>query len=252
MPNKENEDVDLDEYMDGEYTAPVFFSDPIQGELQSKFLPYSMSSFISVSSVNCTTCGPTYYDHTKSNVADFPDQTPENLVNRTLGPRYYEEGYFGTDTVCLPRSSEADLCAENVDLFEVTVFGGYPEQIDGLFGLAPVDEKTGPSYVMQLYNAGSIPSPQATVWYNPKGIQSTLTFGGIPDGAISGVQYNSHRMTKVYDDWFQDEMWMLKLDDIAYSGYSIKGASVTHALINTKSPFIWLDKQDWDAFTDKV
>jgi len=56
--------------------------------------------------------------------------------------------------------------------------------------------------VEQLYAQGKIPSREATVWYNPTGMESTLTFGGIPDGAIQGVQYNSHKMVAVYDDWW--------------------------------------------------
>lgn len=51
----------------------------------------------------------------------------------------------------MPREVESDLCADNVQFMEVERFFGYPEQVDGLFGLAPVDSKTGPSYVMQLY-----------------------------------------------------------------------------------------------------
>jgi len=125
--NDENENINLDSELDGQYFAPVFFSDPLQGEIKSRFIPYAQSSYISVSSVNCTGCGPTYYDYTESDLSKFPDMTPENLVNRTIGALRYEEGYFGTDRVCLPRSDEADLCADDVQLFMVTDFGGYPE-----------------------------------------------------------------------------------------------------------------------------
>lgn len=90
------------------------------------------------------------------------------------------------------------------------------------------------------------------MWYNPGGIESTLTFGGIPDGAIQGVQYNSHKMVAVYDDWWKEEVWMLELDDIMYNGRSIKNSNVTHVVLNTKSPFIYLEKEDWNEFTNKV
>ena len=45
---------------------------------------------------------------------------------------------------------------------------------------------------------------------------------------------------------------MLKLDAIRYDGASIKLSNVTHAALNTNTPFIYLEKQDFDLFVAKL
>ena len=45
---------------------------------------------------------------------------------------------------------------------------------------------------------------------------------------------------------------MLKLDDIRYDGTSIKLSNVTHAALNTNTPYIYLEKQDYDVFVAKL
>ena len=45
---------------------------------------------------------------------------------------------------------------------------------------------------------------------------------------------------------------MLKLDDIRYGGSSIKVSNVTHAAINTNTPYFYLEKQDYDLFVTKL
>ena len=93
--------------------------------MQAVFIPYSLSSYLSVTTQECASCATHYYDRTKSKSAVFPDETPANLVNRTIGPVYYEEGYMGTDTVCFARSDKTDLCADDVEFMAVTVFDGW-------------------------------------------------------------------------------------------------------------------------------
>ena len=136
---------------DSHYTVPLLFGDPLQGDLAGAFIPYSMSNFTSVASKDCTSCATQYYDSSKSNSSNFPAETPSDYVTRQIGVVYQERGYIGTDKVCLPRSSISDVCADDVEFLKVTDVRSRVARIDGLFGLAPVDSKTGPSYVMQLY-----------------------------------------------------------------------------------------------------
>ena len=51
------EDIVLTTLEDQQYAAPIFFGTPLQGDIQSEFVPYMMSKHISVTSLNCTTCG---------------------------------------------------------------------------------------------------------------------------------------------------------------------------------------------------
>ena len=166
--------------------------------MSGEFIPFTMSSYLSVTTKECTNCGTQYYDRSKSEDADFPDETPENLKNRTIGTAHFEEGYLGTDKVCFPRSEDADICAYDVEFFAVTSFGGWNiTKRDGLVGLAPVDENEGPSYIENLYDQGKIESKVATLWLNEEGVQSTLTLGGIPENSIDGFKYRSHKLTLV-------------------------------------------------------
>ena len=45
---------------------------------------------------------------------------------------------------------------------------------------------------------------------------------------------------------------MLKLDDIRYDGRSIKLSTTNYAAINTNTPYIYLEKQDYDVFVSKL
>ena len=45
---------------------------------------------------------------------------------------------------------------------------------------------------------------------------------------------------------------MLNLEDIRYEGSSIKVSNVTHAALNTNTPYIYLEKQDYDLFVTKL
>ena len=45
---------------------------------------------------------------------------------------------------------------------------------------------------------------------------------------------------------------MLKLEDIIYDGSSIKVSDVTYAALNSNSPFIYLEKSDYDKFVEKL
>ena len=159
---------------------------------------------------------------------------------------------MGTDKVCFPRSDDADLCADDVEFMAVTYYKGWAEQRDGLLGLAPVDESTGPSFVQNLYDQGLIQSQVATLWLNQKDDESTLTFGGIPEDSIDGFTYRSHKLRKFYDDWWHEEVWVLDLGDIVYNGKSIKVSNVTNAVLNSNTPFIYLEKQDFDEFAKEL
>ena len=114
-----NEVIDLQTLEDAKFTMPVFFGDPQQGRMMGEFIPFTMSSLLSVTTTNCTSCGTQYYDPSKSKEASF-DVKPENFKNRTIGPHHYEEGYIGTDKVCFPRSDDVDICADDVEIFAVT------------------------------------------------------------------------------------------------------------------------------------
>ena len=45
---------------------------------------------------------------------------------------------------------------------------------------------------------------------------------------------------------------MLKLEDIRYGGSNIKLSSANYATLNTNTPYIYLEKQDYDAFVAKL
>ena len=64
---------------------PIFFGTPSRGEAQAKFIPYTMSNFLSTTSAACDGCMSHYYNKTLSSTSDFPEEIPENLANKTLG-----------------------------------------------------------------------------------------------------------------------------------------------------------------------
>ena len=80
-------------------------------------------------------------------------------------------------------------------------------------------------------------------------MDSLLTFGGIPENSMDGDWYNGHTLKHVNDTWWREPIWMLGIDDIIYNGESIKKSNVTHAALNSNSPFILLEKDDFNAFT---
>ena len=104
---------------------PIFFGTPSRGQAEPSFFPFTMSNFLSTASTACDRCTEKYYNKTLSSTSSFPEEIPENLVNRTVGPNYYEEGYMGKDRVCFPRTTEGDLCATDVELMEVIFFDGW-------------------------------------------------------------------------------------------------------------------------------
>ena len=104
------------------YYVPVLIGDPLQGNMQAKFTPFTMGDYMSVTTKDCETCDTHYYDKTLSKSANFNHLVPQT---RTVGPLYTETGLFGYDKVCFARSDDSDLCATNVFFMEVTSIFGY-------------------------------------------------------------------------------------------------------------------------------
>lgn len=69
---------------------------------------------------------------------------------------------------------------------------------------------------------------------------------------MEGNKYKSHSLNHVYDEWWRDKVWMLDLDDIIYNDNTIKKSNVTHAVLNSNSPFIYIEKDDFNEFTAQV
>ena len=62
-----HESIDLLTLEDAYFTIPILFGDPLKGNMQAEFIPYSMSSILSVAATDCSSCGTAqYYDRTKS------------------------------------------------------------------------------------------------------------------------------------------------------------------------------------------
>ena len=91
-----------------------------------------------------------------------------------------------------------------------------------MFGIAPIDENTAPSYIEKLHEQGKIDALQTTLWLNKKDKQSLITFGGIPPHSIKDYSYKTHTLRSVYDKFWQEDVWMIPLSDYSYGDKSIK------------------------------
>lgn len=116
------------------------------------------------------------------------------------------------------------------------------DNIDGTLGLGPYDDLNGPSFVKALYEDGKIDSQIVSFQLNQPSNMSYAFFGEIPRNFYTGPpSYIS--ADKRYSDW-----WTVQLNNIYYGEKSIHTSAVTHAIISTGQPFIYLSKTDFLNF----
>ena len=163
----------------------MLFGTPLQGYEGSSFIYDTGSGYLTTTTTACSYisgCSTTYYDQgLSSTAATVQPQTERTLVYGSAELR----GFDGTDIVCLSSDADQSLCATDFQFFLITYAHGLTG-VDGILGMSPSDPANGPSLMQALYDQGKIPDAVATFVINDPEQQSSVTLGGVPDGAIDG------------------------------------------------------------------
>ena len=218
------------------YTGPVLFGTPLQGTQNSRFIYDTGSGYLTTTTTECYAgCSAPYYDQASSSTASTVQ--PKTEFTLTYGSAELR-GFDGTDTVCLNSDADQSLCASDFEFYLITYAHGL-EGLDGILGMSPV---TGlePSFMKALHDQGKIDEAVATFVINDPERQSSVTLGGIPDGAIVG---NMTALDLVPDE---DTWWTLELDGLTYGGDSIKESQTRYAILDTGTSLLTISRSDYE------
>ena len=223
----------------------MLFGTPLQGYEGSSFIYDTGSGYLTTTTTACSYtsgCSTTYYDQElSSTAATVQPQTERTLVYGSAELR----GFDGTDVVCLSSDADQSLCATDFQFFLITYAHGL-NGVDGILGMSPSDPANGPSLMQALYDQGKIPDAVATFVINDPEQQSSVTLGGVPDGAIDG---KTTTLDLLQD---QDSWWTLELDDMAYGSSSIKASQTQYAILDTGTSFLTISRTDYESFSAAV
>ena len=98
------------------------------------------------------------------------------------------------DTMCLFEAYNTNACLTQFNFMYGTPSG---TGSNGIVGLAPYDNYFGPSIVQGLKNQSKIDTEEVTLWMNRDPLPSNVTFGGVPDGAITGKTVEENAVVKM-------------------------------------------------------
>ena len=108
--------IDLNNFLNLQYTGPVFLGTPLEGSANSEFMYDTGSGTLTATSENCIIgCTTHYYDPSKSSTANMTNISAElgyGSANLT--------GQYVRDRACLSDDMDLNLCVDNFTLFEIT------------------------------------------------------------------------------------------------------------------------------------
>ena len=182
-------------------TTQLYLGTPVQSSNFTAFSINTLADYIGVASTNCTVnCMNQYYNMSASVTEDFAPETITKNLTMSNGAQSYStfKGLMGNDTVCIGNIEEqAHLCVTGGDVFAITE--GWDRENNGWLGLSPKQNSVnvGPSYIQNLFEGGQIAQQEVSIWMNThvKGVNSTMTFGGMAPGSYSGYIYE-HALNK--------------------------------------------------------
>ena len=148
--------VNMANFINLQYTGPLMFGSPQQGNQDSKFFYDTGTGVAITTGTDCdNSCSTHYYDRNKSRTAQIVESNAslDNLIMGSLNGTYVK------DTVCISQT----LCVEDWTFFEITSSEHFLEY-SGVLGFSPINRTSehDTSFVKSLYDAGEIPEMIAT------------------------------------------------------------------------------------------
>ena len=137
--------IELNNVANLQYSAPLYFGSPdAQGSELGIFVFDSTSSYLSVTSTECSSCWNTYYDPTLSETSTVGYDDDTATINLEYGSSK-ASGPLYTDKVCLSTTDE-NSCVDEMGFVAISSESGLAG-LDGVLGMAPYQEDNGPSFV---------------------------------------------------------------------------------------------------------
>ena len=149
--------VYMDNYINLQYTGPLYFGTPLQGNDDAKFFYDTGTGTSIVTSKLCGNgCLSQYYDSTKSTTSQAKSSTNTTIYSLLAGN---VTGTYINDRVCINEK----LCADDWTFFEIEDTQKMLN-FDGILGFSPINGSAehDTSFVKALYDAGEIPEMVAT------------------------------------------------------------------------------------------
>ena len=107
-------------------------------------------------------------------------------------------------------------------------------------GLSPIapDKNKGSSIVEALSSADIIDKEKVTFFINTENVQSSVTFGSVPDNIRNGIV--DLDLYEKYDNW-----WTVKLRGFHYGGKNMATAGTNYAILDTGTSLMAISKSDY-------